>query len=371
MSSRVVAGFEMSKVLSGSGKGTCVKRTSTMIAVFNEYGDIDELRLRGKTYEGAGSFVHIPLSCLGDIRLNEIPEDVGIFPIEEVVDNITYTLDFPIPLSTEVVIYSSSAWIHMHGYTKYWNGILGLKYYMNLLALSIVRLQKDNPEISFGDYTSNGSVHFFIDFEILLDSALTFPQAVARIRDIFGLISNSLEEVMDSLRVFVAKQYADVEQNIKDKWNEAQKSTDSNEKGKALEELLVLIFSTMEGFIPSHRVRTRTEEIDISVRNESKDLFWSKFTPFILVECKNWSTSCGKDEVVLFREKLTNRFGVSQLGFLVSMNGFTDALTKELLRGSKGEYLVVPLDGKDLKKFVLSKNRSDLLKSLVEKSAFT
>ena len=101
------------------------------------------------------------------------------------------------------------------------------------------------------------------------------------------MLNSSLEEVVNSLRVFVENRYVDFEQKIQEKLVEALTITDSNEKGKALEELLVLIFSTLDGFIPSHRIRTETEEIDISVRNESKDSFWSKFTPFILIECKN------------------------------------------------------------------------------------
>ena len=356
-------------------KRTDIEKTSTMTAVFNKYGDIDGVRLRGETYEGDGGFVHIPISSLEDIHLNEIPQDVGIYPVVKVIQKglgkEVQTLDFPIPLMTDVVVYNSSASIHMHGYTKYWTEMLGLMYYMDLLSLSIIRLQKDNPDISFQEYTNDGDVHFFVDFDIILDSALTFPQAIEKIRKVFSLVNNSLEEVTESLRVFIQRQYTDVEQNIKDKWDESLNSRNPNEKGKALEELIVLIATTIKGFIPTYRVRTETEEIDISVRNESKDPFWSKFTPFILVECKNWSTSCGKNEVVLFRDKLTNRFGVSQLGFLVSMNGFKDTVTKEMLRGSKGEYLVVPVGGNSLKELVFSKDRNSLLKSYVERSVFT
>lgn len=195
--------------------------------------------------------------------------------------------------------------------------------------------------------------------------------AIDKVQRIVNLLNDSLEEVMNSLRVFVEKRYVDSEQMIQEKWNEALTIRDSNEKGKALEELLILLFSSVEGFIPSHRIRTETEEIDISVRNESKDSFWSKFTPFILVECKNWSTDCGKDEVVTFRSKLVNRFGLSHIGFLVSVNGFRKTVTKEILRGSQTEFLVVPIDGSNLKGLVFSRDRSELLKSYVSESTFT
>lgn len=176
--------------------------------------------------------------------------------------------------------------------------------------------------------------------------------------------TKGLKEILDKTRALVR-------QNIIDKWKTVLTYTTANEKGKALEELVALLVTTIKGFIPSLGVRTQTEEIDISIRNESKDSFWSKFTPFLLVECKNWSTNCGKDEIVLFREKLTNRVGYSKVGFLISMNGFRDTITKEMLRGSKGEYLVVPIDGNNLEDLVFSKDKSDLLKKYVEKSIFT
>jgi len=361
--------------LSNEENETYTKETSTMVAVFDRIGEIQELRLKGKTYKGDGYFVHIPKSSLEDIYLNEIPEEVGIYPVEEIIQNglgkIIRSLTFPIPLTTDVIIFSKYVSIRMHGYTKYWYGMLGLSYYMDLLIESLLRLSKQKPEVSIVDFQTEDDVHFFLTVGIGLSSNLSIFDAIDKIQEIFGLINNSLEEVMNSLRVFVEKRYSDLEQKIQEKWKETLTIDDSNKKGKALEELLVLIFSTVEGFVPSHRVKTETEEIDVSVRNESKDSFWLKFTPFILVECKNWSTDCGKDEVVSFRSKLVNRFGLSRLGFLVSINGFRETVTKEILRGSQAEFLVVPIDGTMLKELVLAKGRSELLKTFVSESTFT
>lgn len=356
--------------------GTYTKETSIMKARFNKYGEIEELKLKGETYKGDGPFVHIPISKLEGIYLKDIPEEVAIYPVEKVIQTSEYgkeihNLPFPIPLMTDVTIHGSFAFVTMHGYTKYWHGILGLSYYMDLMVESLIRLEKENPFIKIQEYRSDEDVHFFLSFSIDLSPNLLVFEALDRIREIFDLINDSLEEVIDSLRVFVEKRNIDFEQTIQQKWNETLTITDSNQKGTALEELLVLIFSSVEGFVPSHRIRTETEEIDISVRNEAKDSFWSKFTPFILVECKNWSTNCGKDEVVTFRSKLVNRFGLSHIGFLVSINGFRKTVTKEILRGSQTEFLVVPIDGKKLKGLVFSKNRSEILKSFVSESTFT
>jgi len=133
--------------------------------------------------------------------------------------------------------------------------------------------------------------------------------------------------------------------------NSAQGSTD---KGKALETLVSSLFANVDGFSIQPNQRTDTEEIDLVVVNGSNEPRWRNGTPLILVECKNWSARCGKNEVVQFRDKLTNRYGQCRLGFLVSWGGFADTVTKDLLRNSKEQALIVPLDRKNLEEACLS-----------------
>jgi hypothetical protein len=83
----------------------------------------------------------------------------------------------------------------------------------------------------------------------------------------------------------------------------------------------------------------------------------------LLAECKNWTSRCGKDEFVVFREKIENRNRRCSLGFLISWNGFATTVTKEMLRGSREEVLIVPVSGKELRAAVRDGN---FLKVLVE-----
>lgn len=71
-----------------------------------------------------------------------------------------------------------------------------------------------------------------------------------------------------------------------------------------------------------------------------------------MAECKNWTGKCGKNEFVLFRSKLENRSGRATVGFLVSWNGFAETITKEMLRGSREEILVVPMTGEDIRRAI-------------------
>jgi hypothetical protein len=132
-----------------------------------------------------------------------------------------------------------------------------------------------------------------------------------------------------------------------------ESSKNSNEKGKALEELLVRLFENSQSFLVNGiNTTTETEEIDVMVLNNSNDARFKRESAILLVECKNWSNKCGKNEFVIFKEKVENRKSRCSLGFLISWNGFADTVTKEMLRGSREQALVIPLDGDDIKRAI-------------------
>lgn len=52
---------------------------------------------------------------------------------------------------------------------------------------------------------------------------------------------------------------------------------------------------------------------------------------------------------MILRSKVENRGRRCSLGFLISWNGFTSTVTKEMLRGSHEETLIVPITGQDIR----------------------
>ena len=163
---------------------------------------------------------------------------------------------------------------------------------------------------------------------------------------------------------------ADRELLIRLKFKEALESQDSQQKGKALEDLLASLLASIDGFIEVGRnVTTATEEIDLVFRNGSQDREWHKESEIIVVECTNWkSQRVGKNEFVLFASKLQNRFGRCKLGFLVCTETFAETIDAETLRYSKTGPLIVPVDGEQLRQLVESRNRSHLLRTLVDRA---
>jgi CheY-like chemotaxis protein len=161
------------------------------------------------------------------------------------------------------------------------------------------------------------------------------------------------------------------EQEIRELWGAVQSEVDPQRKGKLLEDLMVRVIKTLPGF--SHitpRGKNKDEEIDLIIRNESPDAFWSREgSQYILVECKNWSKPVGPDEFTVFRNKLENRGARCRLGFFIALGGFTKGFETHAATYRKDPLLVVPLNRADIDALVNAPDRNALLKQFHQRAA--
>lgn len=162
---------------------------------------------------------------------------------------------------------------------------------------------------------------------------------------------------------------AAAERAITELWRHVRTETDPHRKGKALEDLMVVVFRSIPGFTRvSNRITNAIEEIDILLRNESTDPFWVKEGAYFLFECKNWSKPVGRSEIDVFVAKLERRHQRCKLGFFAALGGFTDPADKVQLAHSKGDVLVVMMDAEDLARLVAPGDRSAVLKDLHQRA---
>lgn len=150
-----------------------------------------------------------------------------------------------------------------------------------------------------------------------------------------------------------------------------QSATTSDVKGRALEELVCKLFSTIPGLSVVQRIKTSTEEIDLGVFNNAGTGFLASEQAVILAECKNWSSKCGRDEFSILEKKAENRRERCSLCFLISWNGFACTIEKELLRSSRQRLVIVPLTGDDLKTAVANGDFNGVIESAWRAAVFT
>jgi hypothetical protein len=128
----------------------------------------------------------------------------------------------------------------------------------------------------------------------------------------------------------------------------ALSESDKARKGVLLELLVGVLLSQVDGFeVTSVDISNRTQQMDVLVHNRivGGSLGGS---PVVLAEAKNWKNPVGTPEYSHFLRKLESRHGRAKLGFLVTTGRFTSGVASEIRRESKGEILVVLIDGKVL-----------------------
>lgn len=158
---------------------------------------------------------------------------------------------------------------------------------------------------------------------------------------------------------------------IKDKYAQATKRTTINSaKGKALEELMLALFESVEGFTCKSNVHTTNQEIDVVITNAAVHPSWHDGGRLILVECKNWSKKTDRKEFDAFCRKVTGRRGECKYGFFVSLNGFTkDFSVERLVENRANAWKIIEIDKAKLKQLVESKERGKLLREFADGAA--
>lgn len=135
---------------------------------------------------------------------------------------------------------------------------------------------------------------------------------------------------------------------------DVQRAAGSDEKGRALEELMAVIFEADPGLqVIERRFTTGDEEIDLVLKNNVDQPFWTSLnSPLIFVECKNWSQAVGSAEARDFEMKLQNHRPLAKVGVFVAYGGVTSEFITEIKRASRAEYLLTIVERDDIARFL-------------------
>lgn len=160
------------------------------------------------------------------------------------------------------------------------------------------------------------------------------------------------------------------ESALKETWASVKTETNRNRKGALLEELIKLLFKVTPGFESvTTGLRNLSEEIDITVRNETTAGVWSKEGPYVLGECKNWSGKADAREYAVFREKLTNKFRRVHAGFFFSVGGFTKGFEEKSVQDRKDDVLIIAVDAEGIQRWIDATDRLAFLNDMHQKAA--
>jgi hypothetical protein len=296
----------------------------------------------------------LPASVLPHLTVDDLPDGVSV-QVGSMKDGVLH-LDWNGTLARDGgVIYGEAD----HTWTrKYWYSPVGLEQYLDLVRRAVETRHRVRGDVELVNYDDDGA---YVALRFRIETAeKNLGKAYDAVRKIAAEVEEAAEEAADEVGQRIAEIAARLSgwgsETLDALVDAVEKARSADDKGRTLEELSSRLFASVPGFVVTGRVRTETEEIDISVLNDSAEPRLRREGALILAECKNWMGKCGKSEFVVFHAKLENRSQRCTLGFLISWNGFSDAITKEMLRGSREHILVVPMTGEDIRSAVRSGN---------------
>lgn len=330
--------------------------------------DVAEAKARLEAaYEDEAVF--LPPSVLNKITLDDIPNQVMI-EVGLPKDGVMH-LDWSGRLfkdQDQIKGEADYTWTR-----KYWYSPIGLEHYLDLIRRAVELRNRVHNDVEITHYDDDGA---YIQMTFVVS---TGEKNLGKAYHHIKRLCHELEERAEKAADEAGKRLSEIasrvsgwgSQSLDELVNAVEKASSTDERGRSLEELISRLFEAIPGFTVTDRIRTATEEIDIAVLNDSNDPRFRRESAILLAECKNWSDKCGKNEFVLFKEKIENRSNRCSLGFLISWNGFKDTVSKEMIRGSREHTLVVPITGKNIRAAVLDNNFADVLASCWQKAITT
>jgi CheY-like chemotaxis protein len=193
---------------------------------------------------------------------------------------------------------------------------------------------------------------------------------------VWGVIDKKSKQIETNMKVLeivdkVVKSFDEKpflhQKNLESLYAEAKNETDKFSKGTKFERFVGFLFSQMGFTHISKRVKDQSlGEVDLIVRNELNDLFFQKFKPYLLIECKNTAEKVDINDFKLFYGKLEHTNGMANLGFLITSNTIKDTAYKEAMRTSGKGNKVIFVTHLEIARLIQSSNLLDTMKSIID-----
>jgi hypothetical protein len=310
-----------------------------------------------------GESIYLPPEVLQEISVDELP--VGVFVEVGVRHGDVMEIAWNGKLA-RLVDGELRTFIRHEIYPKWWPEAVGPRFYLDLLHRCVMSKKGTTAGLVVEDLDDSDDAMICLEYSFPMVGP-TLKDAVDSAkrtqRGIEAPAERVLREVTRTLAVSADSvsrgQYASISELLA----RVDASESASDKGRSLEDLMSALFEQVPGFtVAGRNVNTETEEIDLVILNGSSDPIYSKDGPLIIVECKNWTKKIGRPEFSSLETKILNRNNRCTLGFFVSWSGFAQTVTLEALRLSRERYVIICLDGSDVRQVALDGSFAEFLR---------
>ncbi len=184
----------------------------------------------------------------------------------------------------------------------------------------------------------------------------------------FNVFSKELEDIIKKYHQELSNDPSEINNALLESYSRAKNESDTYKKGEQFEHFVSLLFQSIGFNNISKRVIDRSRnEVDLVIRNEINDSFINKFGKYILVECKNKpDTNQGKDTFIVFKEKILNTNGLTELGILATTGYLAKTTYQEALRTSQGNVKIIFLSNNEFERLISAQDKLETFKTIID-----
>lgn len=157
-------------------------------------------------------------------------------------------------------------------------------------------------------------------------------------------------------------------QVLENMFAEAKNESDAIKKGKMFEDFVVVLFRQMGFMHIETRVRdAASNEIDLIVRNDIEDPFFSKYGRYIFAECKNKpEEGFTKNDFIVFNKKVSSSNGDSNFGVVFTTGPIKRTVYFEALKESGNDVKIIYLSAGEIARLIHTPNMLDEFKEIID-----
>ncbi len=156
--------------------------------------------------------------------------------------------------------------------------------------------------------------------------------------------------------------------SLKEYYSSLKNLDDPYKKGMRFEYFIAMLFNQMGFNKIINRIKDRSScEVDLAIRNDILDPFFSKFKQYILVECKNYpENGVERNVFTVFKDKVKNSNGLSDLGILITTGYIKSTAYLEALRSSSDNIKIIFLSNPEIETLIFSSNKLETFKGIID-----
>ncbi len=211
----------------------------------------------------------LPASVLPKLSIDDLP-DGGAIQIGTLKDGVLH-LDWSETLGrdgNEIYGEADHTWTR-----KYWYSPLGLEQYLDLVRRAVETRHRVRGDVELTDYDDDGA---YVALRFRINTVeKNLGVAYQAVRTIAAEVEEAAEQAADEVGQRIAEVAARLSgwgsETLDALVDSVETASSADDKGRTLEELCSRLFTSIPGFFVTGRVRTETEEIDISVLNDSAE----------------------------------------------------------------------------------------------------